>query len=144
MHVDDGSGIASSVKMRDYIEGGVSQLYACKMTNWQNILGYTTNIDDLEHTVSFSAYPMVKQLGEEHLSERAISQLKMPYMGSIMSVEGGVKPLPGSPELAEYLILESKTRSILGSWSRYGFSLLLKSQSGWPVSLEITLSTIQH
>ena len=107
MHVDDGAGIASSARVRDYIEGGVATLYACKMTNWQKILGYTTDIDDLEHTVTFSAYPMVKQLAEEHLVERAIIQPKMPYMGSIMTVTGSDKPLPGSPELAEYLILES-------------------------------------
>lgn len=62
-----GAGIASSPRVRDYIEGGVSTLCSCNMTNWQKILGYTTVIDDLEHTVSFSVYPMVKQLAEEHL-----------------------------------------------------------------------------
>ena len=40
MHVDDGAGIASSAQVRDYIEGSVAVLYACKMTNWQKILGY--------------------------------------------------------------------------------------------------------
>ena len=115
MHVDDGAGIASSVHVRDYIEGRVAVLYACKMTNWQKILGYTADIDDVEHTVTFSAYPMVKQLAEEHLVERAIIQPKMPYMGSIMSVVGGERPAQGAPDLAEYLIMESKTRSILGS-----------------------------
>jgi hypothetical protein len=115
MHVDDGAGLASSARVRDYLEGGVATLYACKMTNWQKILGYTADIDDMEHTVTFSAYPMIKQLAEEHLIERAIIQPKMPYMGSIMTVTGSDKPLPGTLELAEYLILESKTRSILGS-----------------------------
>ena len=52
MHVDDGAGIASSVQVSDYIEGRVAVLYACKMTNWQKILGYTADIDDLEHTVT--------------------------------------------------------------------------------------------
>ena len=52
MHVDDGAGLASSVRVRNYLEGRIATPYACKMTNWQKILGYTADIDDMEHTVT--------------------------------------------------------------------------------------------
>ena len=117
-HVDDGMGIITSLELLKYL---TNKIEACgwklKVSRWEKMLGYTCEVVDDPTTskITLSCMPYLRNLASVHLGEEHILKPKHPYPSNILQTAAGVAPAQGSPEHADFLQMQEKARSALGS-----------------------------
>ena len=87
-------------------------MYACTVSPWRKVLGFTFDIDRERKTVTMSCLPVIKKMGEDFLKGQLSYDAKLP--GRDMVLEAGEIPQVGHPDRDAYLQMQTETRSILG------------------------------
>ena len=98
--------------MVEFIVGGIQVQYACTVSPWRKVLGFTFDIDRERKTVTMSCLPVIKKMGEDFLKGQLSYDAKLP--GRDMVLEAGEIPQVGHPDRDAYLQMQTETRSILG------------------------------
>ena len=118
-HVDDGMGIITSEPLLHYLIAKIESHgnWNIKTSKWSKMLGYTCDIQDSKDTslITLSCLPYLQNLARVHLEGETIVKPKHPYPSTILQTQAGDAPVDGSPERADYLLMQEKARSALGS-----------------------------
>ena len=115
MHVDDGIGVASSIKMVEYVSHACLVAYVLDYSGWQKVLGFKADIDDDMGTVTLSAPAVIQALADRFLKEdvKLVPQhIASPALAKLERVKE--PPTPGSPEHACFLQTTADVRAMVG------------------------------